>query len=307
VKKAKIADLQDMINDLEKEIENLKKPFEEVVKEARDDLRKLYLDNEDERPWVVAWSGGKDSTTVMGLIVSMLEELPKEQHVRKIYAIMSDTKMENPNLEEHMHEQVKLLNTYAKEKKLPIEAKIVSRPTDQSYFYLVLGKGYFLPQNNGRGRWCTQRLKISPQDKVLKKINPSYIIIGTRLSESAKRKASIKKWRNDEGLNLKIGEHVSMKKSNTFMAIVDFTIDDVWEYLQKERLGWSSTHSVRKLYRDATGECGFTSPKRTEKKATILESCGARFGCWSCPVILKDKSTEEMAKRGNSWMKPLSE
>lgn len=309
IKEAKILDTQYLINDLQKEIENLKKPFYELVKEAREDLKKLYLDVEDERPWAVAWSGGKDSTVVMGLVVSMLEELSKEQHVRKVYAVMSDTKMENPNLEKHMHDQVRLLNIHAEKKDLPIRAKIVSRETKNSYFYLVLGKGYFLPQNNGTGRWCTSQLKINPQNKALKEIDPSYIVIGTRLSESAKRKASIKKWRNDDNsrLNQKIGEHVSMKNSNTFMPIVDFTIDDVWEYLQKEGVSWSSTHSVRKLYRDATGECGFTSPKSTEAKASILESCGARFGCWSCPVILKDKSTEEMAKRGNEWMKPLSD
>lgn len=307
IRKAKILDALEMIKDLEREIINLKKPFELIVQEAKYDLEKLYLDDSDDRPWAVAWSGGKDSTTVMGLVVSMLESLPEDQRQRKIYAVMSDTRMENPNLEEHMHEQVELLNEYAVRKKLPIQGKLVSRPLDESYFYLILGKGYFLPQNNGTGRWCTSRLKIRPQNRALKEINPSYILIGTRLSESAKRKASIKKWRDDESLNLKIGRHESLTNTNTFMPIVDFTIEDVWEYLQKERLGWSSTHKIRKLYRDATGECGFTNPKETERKASLLESCGARFGCWTCPVILKDRSTEEMAKRGNEWMYPLSE
>lgn len=307
VKEAKILDLRDLTEDLMNEIRNLKKSFTEIVEEARNDLMELYYDEEDKRDWAVAWSGGKDSTVVMGLVVSMLEKIPEDRRKRKIHAVMSDTKMENPNLEGHMHEQVERLNEYAERNGLPISAKIVSRDLEQSYFYLVLGKGYFLPQNNGTGRWCTARLKIHPQNEELKRINPSFILMGTRLSESMKRKQSIKKWRKDSSLNAKIGEHVNLKESNTFMPIVDFTIDDVWEYLQKEGTSWSSTHGVRTLYRDATGECGFTSPKRTEMKATVLESCGARFGCWTCPVILKDKSTEEMAKRGNDWMKPLSE
>ena len=306
IKEAKILDLIELNNDLQREIENYKKPFSQIIEEARSDLIKLYLDDEDERDWAVAWSGGKDSTTVMGLVVNMLEQLPPEKRKRKVHAIMSDTKMENPNLEEYMHEQVELLNKYAEDKDLPIRAKIVSRDLHNSYFYLILGKGYFLPQNNGTGRWCTHRLKIRPQDRALKEVNPSYILIGTRLSESAKRKTSIKKWLSDDKLSLKIGEHATMKKSKVFMPIVDFTIDDVWEYLQRERLGWSSTHKLRRLYKDATGECGFTSPKKTEAKASLLESCGARFGCWNCPVILKDKSTEEMSKT-NEWMKPLSE
>ena len=300
-------DINEEIADLEREIENLKKPFEQLVAEAKEDLQKIYLDDSDKRDWAVAWSGGKDSTCVMGLVVKMLEELPEEKRTRRVYAVMSDTLMENPNLEEYMREQVYLLNKYAKEKDLPIEAKRVVRPNDQSYFYLVIGKGYFLPQNNGAGRWCTDRLKIQPQNKALEQIDPSFILMGVRLSESAKRKSSIKKWRGtDDRVGTKIGEHVNLKKSNTFMPIVDFTIEDVWQYLQKERLGWSSTHKVRTLYREATGECGFTNPKKTEAKATVSESCGARFGCWNCPVILKDKSTEEMSK-ANPWMKPLLE
>lgn len=311
-KNKRIKELTELNYDLNNEINNLKKPFDQIVKEAEDDLLELYLNDEDERDWAVAWSGGKDSTVVMGMVVDMIKNLPPEKRKRKIYAVMSDTRMENPNLELHMHTQVKKLNEYAYKNNLPIEAKIVSRVPEESYFYLVLGKGYFLPQNNGTGRWCTERLKIKPQNKALREINPSYILMGTRLTESDKRKGSIKKWRVNgsdvnERIALKIGKHVDLANTKTFMPIADFTIDDVWEYLRKKGTAWSSTHSVRTLYRDATGECGFTNPKRTEMKSSILESCGARFGCWTCPVILKDKSTEEMAKRGNEWMKPLSE
>lgn len=297
-------ELQQEIEDLRKEVEGLKKPFEQLLEETLEDMTRLYLDESDKRDWSVAWSGGKDSTTVMGLVVKMIESLPPEKRWRKVHAVMSDTKIENPNLEEYMHEQVDLLNKYAKKKDLPVTAQIVSRPVDRSFFYLVLGKGYFLPQNNGSGRWCTSRLKIRPQSAAMKAINPSFILMGVRLSESAKRKASIKQWSRDDKLSEKIGEHTDIKKSKTFMPIVDFTIEDVWRYLQTQSLGWSSTHKVRTLYREATGECGFTNPKKTEAKATVSESCGARFGCWNCPVILKDKSTEEMSK-SNDWMKPL--
>jgi len=306
LRQAKIEDLKEANVDSHKEIEKLKKSFDDLVQEAKDDLYRLYLDENDERDWAVAWSGGKDSTTVMGLVVKMLEDIPPEKRTRKIYAVMSDTKMENPNLEEYMHDQVDKLNDYAEKKELPIKAQVVSRPLEQSYYYLVLGKGYFLPQNNGAGRWCTDRLKIKPQNEALKKIDPSYILIGVRLSESAKRKSSIQKWSANEELAEKIGEHADMKNANTFMTIVDFTIEDVWEYLQKERLGWSSTHQVRKLYRDATGECGFSNPKGAEAKASQSEKCGARFGCYSCAVILNDRSTEAMSEN-NEWMIPLSE
>lgn len=280
--------------------------FDALINYSMEDITKLYLDENDKRDWVVAWSGGKDSSCLLGMVVAALESLPVEERKRKIWAIMSDTQMENPNLDFYMKDQVNKINEFAKKNNLPLSGEIVKRIPEHSYFYLVLGKGYFLPQNNGKGRWCTQRLKILPQDKRIREIDPSYILLGVRTGESSKRKESIEKWSNKNDLSYKIGEHVHIKSSKTFMPIVDFSIEDVWGYLQQKSLPWSSTHMVRKLYRDATGECGFTNPKKTEKKSSTLESCGARFGCWTCPVILKDRSTEEMSKN-NSWMKPLSE
>lgn len=288
------------------EIDNLKKSYEELFEEAKRDVIKLYLDESDERPWVVSWSGGKDSTTVLGIVVKAVESLPKENRTRKIYAIMSDTKMENPNLEVYMNDQVSLINKYCEKNSLPITAEKVQRPLEHSYYYLIIGRGYFFPQNNGAGRWCTDRLKIKPQNERKKEINPSFNLMGVRLSESVKRKQSIRKFANDEGLGLKINELTGFTNSYSFMPIVDFTIEDVWEYLKREGVSWGSTHSVRKLYKEATGECGFTNPESTEVKASVSESCGARFGCWTCPVILKDKSTEAMSKV-NDWMQPLAD
>lgn len=290
------------IEDYNSEIEGLKTSFEELIRETRSDLNVLYL-NDKEGDWTVAWSGGKDSTTVAGLVIDMLLDLDESQRKRNVHFVMSDTVVENPNLESYMLGQIKKLKDYAEKSNLPITVNLVQRPVKESYFYLILGRGYFLPQNNGRGRWCTHRLKTKPQFKMLEEIAPIYQLTGVRLSESAMRKASIKKWTIDSRLNKKIGGTEKMK---TFMAIVNFTIEDVWEYLQRERLPWSSTHEVRTLYREATGECGFTNPKGTEIKASQSESCGARFGCWICPVILKDRSTEAMSQH-NDWMKPLTE
>lgn len=280
--------------------------FEKLVLSSIEDLKQMYLDPEDDRDWAIAWSAGKDSTCVTAMTMKMLESLPNEQRKRNIHAVMSDTVVENPNLEQYMHGQVKQFTKYIKDKEFPVTVSLVKRKPTNSYFYLILGRGYFLPQNNGSGRWCTDRLKIKPQNERLAEINPSYILIGTRLSESTKRRASIEKWTGMNDLSYKIGDHASLTKSKTFMPIVDFTIEDVWNYLSKERLPWGSSHAVRTLYREATGECGFTNPKATEKKAAKSESCGARFGCWTCPVILNDRSTEVMSET-HAWMKPLSE
>lgn len=259
-----------------------------------------YLDQSDLRPWSLAFSGGKDSTGAAGLVISVIEALPKEKRTRKVYLVTSNTIVENPLVHAHMEEQAKLITDYCVKHDLPVTVTVVHRPLEESYFVKTLGLGYPLPLNNGKGRWCTDRLKIQPQNKFLKDIDPSYIVTGVRKSESGARSKSIDKWSISEF----IGDHVNMKKSHTFNPLVNWTITDVWKYLEMEGLPWGSTLSVRTIYKDATGECGFTNPEGTEDKS--VEVCGARHGCWLCPVILKDRSTEKMSEK-HAWLEPLTE
>lgn len=281
-----------------------KKDWRDLKAEAIAHLLRLYTDQEDDGDWAVAWSGGKDSTTVLGLVVEMLETLPPEKRTKKVYAVMSDTQMENPILENYMHKQSDLLNKYAERKGLPLQSDIVKRKDEHSYFYLVLGRGYFMPQRIGRGRWCTQRLKLFPQNERLKEVNPSYMMVGTRLDESQTRRESIEKWSDEDEFNARIGRHAQLTDVKTFMPIANWTVEDVWAYLTLNGMGWTSSMPVRTLYKDATGECGFSNPKGVEQNT--VEACGARFGCWLCPVVMKDKSTEKMAET-YEWMEPLSE
>lgn len=278
----------------------MKPTFKEKVTAAKALILKMYLDGEDNRDWAVAFSGGKDSTAVTGLMVSVIAALPKEKRTRKIHCVMSNTVVENPLVHDHMEEQARLINAYCEKHELPITVSVVSRDLEESYFVKVLGLGYPLPMSNGKNRWCTDRLKIKPQNEHLKEIDPSYILTGVRDAESAARAKSIDKWRISEF----IGDHVDLKQSHTFNPIVNWTIQDVWKFLEMDGLPWGSTLSVRTIYKDATGECGFSNPEGTEKAG--VEVCGARHGCWLCPVILKDKSTEKMSEK-HTWLEPLTE
>ena len=47
--------------------------LEELIEEIK------YVYKSDERPWVIGYSGGKDSTTVVELVYKMLLSLPNEQ------------------------------------------------------------------------------------------------------------------------------------------------------------------------------------------------------------------------------------
>src|SRR5690625_205401 len=272
------------------------------VVQTRMDILMRYTDENDEGDWVVAWSGGKDSTVVLGLVTEVVKALPPEQRKRKIHVIMSDTRVENPLLGTYMYDQVERFNVYSNKHGLPMKAEIVARPVENSYFVLTLGRGYFLPMRNGQGRWCTGRLKIGPSNAKFADIKPSFKVVGTRTGESTSRAESISKYRIDH----KIAEDEASSESLLFMPIVDWSIDDVWAYLSEDNLGWSSTLEVRNLYKEATGECGVSNPKGVETRAQAMEACGARFGCWLCPVITSDRSTEEMSIT-NRWMEPLTE
>jgi DNA sulfur modification protein DndC len=274
--------------------------YEQLLSIAKEDLKTMYLNKEDKGHWAVAWSGGKDSTCVLKLITEVVMSLPKEQRNRHIYAVMSDTVVENPELDIYMNEQVKLFNFWAEASGAPFSAHMVERPSEQGYFMNLLGKGYPLPSNSMR--WCTDRLKIKPQEIFLTELAPTFILSGVRRSESRARERTINKF----SISDKIANYASGKLNalgtKVFMPIVHFDVEDVWRTLRQPAL-WSSTSDIRRIYKDATGECGFSNPKGVEEKG--VEVCGARFGCWTCPVIVTDRSTEQMAK-SYDWMKPLT-
>src|SRR5690606_27190612 len=105
------------------------------------------------------------------------------------------------------------------ENELPVEIIEVSATDDNSFIFLVVGKGYPLPKSR-TSRWCTSRIKVEPQMKAVKQFNPVYSVVGVRLSESTERMERIERERESE-----------FYTDDTFMPIVNFTLDDVWTYL----------------------------------------------------------------------------
>lgn len=275
--------------------------YQEKMDAAKADLKTLYLNSEDKGTWAVAWSGGKDSTCVLKLITEVVMALPVEQRQRHVYVVMSDTVVENPELDLYMREQQQLFNQWATKNKAPFSAHIVERPVEKGYFFCLLGKGHPLPSQSIR--WCTDRLKIKPQDNFFLEITPTYVLSGVRRSESQTRERKIDRYSIEEKVALYEHSKLTPLGTKVFMPIINFDVEDVWRSLREPTL-WGSTEDIRRIYKDATGECGFSNPKGTEEKG--VEVCGARFGCWTCPVVVKDKSTEQMAKI-HDWMLPLTE
>lgn len=138
--------------------------LEELIEEIK------YVYKSDERPWVIGYSGGKDSTTVVELVYKMLLSLPNEQRKKNVYIVSSDTLIENPLIKIYLNKMNKLLGEAAEKDKLPIISTMVTPPANNSFWANVIGRGFPTPRMNGSFRWCTDRLKINPSADYIRSV-----------------------------------------------------------------------------------------------------------------------------------------
>ena len=268
--------------------------------EIHQEIQQVYLG--DSRPWVVGYSGGKDSTTALQLVWYALEELPPEQRQKPVYVITSDTLVETPVIVNYITSTLERIEQRAKETGMPFRTQIVTPEIDQTFWVNLIGKGYPAPYT--KFRWCTDRMKIKPANRfILERVaehGEVILILGVRKGESTTR---------DQVLNLHqikdslLSRHTSLANAFVYTPIVDFSLNDVWIYLFQVPSPWGNDNKqLFAMYRNANaGECPLVVDETTP-------SCGnSRFGCWTCTVIAKDRSMEAMIDNGEDWMMPMLE
>ena len=72
--------------------------FEDIIQEM------MMVYRHDNRPWLIGYSGGKDSTLLVSLVFQAVARIPKSERNKKVYVITSDTMVENPIVKKYMHE-----------------------------------------------------------------------------------------------------------------------------------------------------------------------------------------------------------
>ena len=274
------------------------------IEELYEIVRELYL--ADEIPWVLGYSGGKDSTATLQLVWYALKELPEWQRARKpVYVISTDTMVESPVIVKWVNRSLDYIRSEAKRQQMPFCVQRLRPKTDQTFWVNLLGRGYPYPKSTFR--WCTDRLKITPSNDFIKEVVSQYgeaiLLLGTRKAESSRRAQNMERY---EKMRVRryLSPNGSQQNGLVFSPLEQWSSQDVWFYLMQYPNPWKfDNKELMNLYRGASedNECPIiTDPN--------VPSCGnSRFGCWVCTVVAKDKSMEAMIIHDSqkSWMMPL--
>lgn len=283
---------------------------ENTLEELIEEIEYVYLS--DERPWVIGYSGGKDSTTVVELVYKMLLQLPEERRSKNVYIVSSDTLIENPLIKMYLSRMNEMLGEKAQKDNLPIYSTMVTPPANNTFWANIIGRGFPTPRMNGTFRWCTDRLKINPSGEFIKNLvketgKEVVVLLGVRKDESIARKRRIE---GREIANRLLNRHETILDAFVYNPIVELTTDDVWDILLRLDGGktpWGSDNSeLVELYSGAdSGECPFAGISSGDGQK---QSCGqSRFGCWVCTVVKEDKSLNGFIRSGHRELIPLAQ
>ncbi|MBI2058416.1 MAG: DNA phosphorothioation system sulfurtransferase DndC [Nitrospirae bacterium] len=267
--------------------------------EIRESLSRLYI--EDPRPWLVGFSGGKDSTMLASLLFDAVASIPRENRKKPINLLCTDTRVEIPAIVGMVEGTLDKMRKFSSQNELNFEAHLLKPPAEQSFWVNIIGRGY--PPPNRTFRWCTQRMKIDPvNDFVKKRIGhwgDAILHLGARREESATRAQTMAGIETRNGLR----RHPDLPRVWVSNPIEYLTTEEVWAYLLQTPNPWGGDNrALYKLYSSASnGEC----PIQID---TSTPSCGnSRFGCWTCTVVDRDKASEGLLAAGDERMEKLIE
>lgn len=276
----------------------------EKLARAQRDVRDEYLDESQSYPWIVGYSGGKDSTLVLQLVMEMLLSLAPSDRRRQVHVLANDTLVESPILTDYLDRTLEQIRSAAEALDLPVVVVKTVPETDHTFWVNLIGRGY--PSPNRMFRWCTDRMKIRPTSSyILRNISThghAILLLGVRRTESAVRASSVDRYRPRDGTRL--NPHNDLNGCLVFRPVVDFTTDEVWQILLQRSPPWGGSHEeLVGLYRDAQGgECPVIVDKA---EAPSCGTSSSRFGCWTCTVVEKDRSMEGFIDAGYEHLEPL--
>jgi DNA sulfur modification protein DndC len=281
---------------------------------VRERLTQLYL--EDPRPWLVGFSGGKDSTLVAALVFrhplrldrgegrvrcrasfQRPSSLPPEQRQKTVTVLGTGTRVEIPAIAEGVETDLDRMRRCSQQHNLNIEAHLLNPPPVQSFWVNVIGRGY--PPPNRIFRWCMQRLKIDPVTSFVNNgrtnghWSEAILHLGARRAESPTRAQTMAGREKRNGLN----RHPDLPRVWVCNPIEFLTTKEVWACLLQKPNPWGGDNRpLYKLYASASnGECPIQIDTSTPRcgRFSLSASTGERAGVrcrnrWTCTVVERD-------------------
>jgi DNA sulfur modification protein DndC len=246
------------------------------------------------RHWAIAWSGGKDSSTLVTMVIYLIEsgQVPRPQSLTVLYA---DTRLEIPPL------AFAAAGMIADMRERGITVRVVQPELDKRYFVYMFGRG--VPTPGAHFRWCTGSLKITPMTMAVAQTAAAVgekllVLTGVRQGESAMRDGRIAMSCGRDGAECGQGwfqETLPGEACDTLAPILHWRVCHVWEWLKhwatQGQFGDWDTSAIADAY---GGE--------------EAEEINARTGCICCPVASKDKALEAvLANPRWAYLAPLKE
>lgn len=274
---------------------------EQITTEIQD----LYLS--DTLPWIIGYSGGKDSTASLQLIWNAIAQLPEDRRrFKPIHVISTDTLVENPVIALWVEVSLKQMQVAAHEQGLNIQPHRLTPSLENRFWVNLIGKGY--PAPRAKFRWCTDRLKINASTKFIQELSiangEAILVLGQRKGESAARDKVIENYKGSTRDRLSRNRDPKLSRVWVYLPIETWSSDDVWEYIIENPNPWGiDNQDLFNIYRGATpdAECPIVVDKSTP-------SCGdSRFGCYVCTMVTQDKSMAAMIQNdeAKAWMQPI--
>ena len=277
--------------------------FKATINALHEEIRALY--SADDVPWIIGYSGGKDSTATLQLIWTAVSGLSPEQRHKAIHVISTDTLVENPIVAGWVSKSMEVMQRVADEFGMPVKPRLLRPQVDESFWVNLIGRGY--PAPRPKFRWCTERLKIRPSNRFISQIvtnnGEAILCIGARKAESIARARVLSK-NTQYRIRDRLSPSATLPGCMIYTPVEDWTSDDIWFYLNNVKNPWGTNNKdLMGMYAGASpdGECPLVVDDSTP-------SCGdSRFGCWVCTLVEKDKSMTAMIQNDaeKDWMMPL--